>query len=322
MSRRNLGMVVLLLLVVPLALGIQSAWGKYPERKIKFICAWAAGGGSDVMARMLTRLVNPQLGGRVYVENITGASGLMGIREALDAPADGYTLMLLTTTNTIAPNVIKDYPSVELLEALCVAAEDPMILAVAIDSPLKTASDLVAKAKANPGKVTGATAGHGSPQHLANAAFAAATGTQISYVPYKGAAPALVAAAGKHVDFASAGISEAVTLKEANKIRALVSLSAKRTRLYPDTPTAKELGYDIVISRWMGVGVPRGLPPEVRTLLLATFKKAMETEEFKKYITQNGLEQFYGGPEEAKAWIKNQNDYFKKVSDRAGIQPE
>jgi tripartite-type tricarboxylate transporter receptor subunit TctC len=246
----------------------------------------------------------------------------MGMREALNAAPDGYTLMLLTTTNTIAPNVIKDYPSVELLEALSVAAEDPMILAVATDSPLKTAADLVAKAKAAPGKVTGATAGHGSPQHLANAAFAAATGTQISYVPYKGAAPALVAAAGKHVDFASAGISEAVTLKEANKIRALVSLSAKRTRLYPDTPTAKELGYDIVISRWMGVGVPKGLPPEVRTLLLETFKKAMETEEFKKFITQNGLEQFHGGPEEAKAWIKNQNDYFKKVADRAGIQPE
>ena len=274
------------------------------------------------MARMLTRLVNPQLGGRVYVENITGASGLMGMREALNAPPDGYTLMLLTTTNTIATNVIKDYPSVERLDALNVAAEDPMILAVATDSPLKTAADLVAKAKANPGKVTGATAGHGSPQHLANAAFAAATGTQISYVPYKGAAPALVAAAGKHVDFASAGISEAITLKEANKIRALVSLSAKRTRLYPDTPTGKELGYDIVISRWMGLGVPKGLPPEVRTLLIETFKKAMETEEFKKFITQNGLEQFQGGPEEAKAWIKNQNDYFKKVSDRAGIQPE
>jgi len=322
MKMRNLATMVLLLMVFPLSLGIQSAWGKYPERKIKFICAWAAGGGSDVMARTLTRLVNPQLGGRVYVENITGASGLMGMREALNAPPDGYTLMLLTTTNTIAPNVIKDYPSVEQLDALNVAAEDPMILAVAIDSPLKTAADLIAKAKANPGKVTGATAGHGSPQHLANAAFAAATGAEISYVPYKGAAPALVAAAGKHVDFASAGISEAVTLKEANKIRALVSLSAKRTRLYPDTPSAKELGYEIVISRWMGLGVPKGLPPEVRTLLIETFKKAMETEEFKKYITQNGLEQFHGGPEEAKAWIKNQNDYFKKVSDRAGIKPE
>jgi len=322
MGRKGLGVTVLMLLGISLLLGIQPAWGKYPERKIKFICAWAAGGGSDLMARMLTRLVNPDLGGRVYVENITGASGLMGIREALAAPPDGYTIMLLTTTNTIAPNVIKDYPSVELLEALNVAAEDPMIFAVAVDSPLKTVADLIAKAKANPGKVTGATAGHGSPQHLANAAFAAATGTEISYVPYKGAAPALVAAAGKHVDFASAGISEAVTLKEGNKIRALVSLSAKRTRLYPDTPTACELGYDIVISRWMGVGVPKGLPPDVKAILLAAFKKAMATEEFKKFVAQNGLEPFTGGQEEAKAWIKNQNDYFKKVAERAGIKPE
>jgi tripartite-type tricarboxylate transporter receptor subunit TctC len=274
------------------------------------------------MARTLTRLVNPDLGGRMYVENITGATGLMGMREALNAPPDGYTLMLLTTTNTIAPNIIKDYPSVELLDVLGVAAEDPMILAVAVDSPLKTAGDLIAKGKANPGKVTGATAGHGSPQHLANAAFAAATGTEFSYVPFKGAAPALVAAAGKHVDFASAGISEAITLKEANKIRALLSLSAKRTRLYPDTPTGKELGYDVVISRWMGIGAPKGLPPEIRNLLIETFKKAMETQEFKKYIDQSGQEQFHGGPEEARLWIKNQNESFKKISDRAGIKPE
>lgn len=322
MKTKILTVIVAVLILFPLILDTPAAWGKYPERKIKFICAWAAGGGSDIMARTLTRLVNQDLGGRMYVENITGATGLMGMREALNAPPDGYTLMLLTTTNTIAPNIIKDYPSVELLDVLGVAAEDPMILAVAVDSPLKTAADLIAKAKENPGKVTGATAGHGSPQHLANAAFAAATGVEFSYVPYKGAAPALVAAAGKHVDFASAGISEAITLKEANKIRALVSLSAKRTRLYPDTATAKELGYDVVISRWMGIGAPKGLSPEVRTLLIAAFKKAMESEEFKKFVVQSGQEQFQGGPEEARAWIKNQNENFKKVSDRAGIKPE
>jgi tripartite-type tricarboxylate transporter receptor subunit TctC len=316
------GVLASLVLLLVFTVGIGSAWAKYPERKIKFICAWAAGGGSDIMARTLTRLVNPHLGGRMYVENITGASGLMGIREALNATPDGYTIMLLTTTNTIAPTVIKDYPSVELLESLFVAAEDPMIIAVGTDSPLKSPADLIAQAKANPGKMTGATAGHGSPQHLAIAAFAAATGTQFSYVPYKGAAPALVAAAGKHVDFATAGISEAITLKEANKIKALVSLSEKRTRLYPDTPTAKELGYEVIISRWMGVGVPKGLPKEVRAILVETFKKAMETEEFKKFIVQNGLEQFHGGPDEARAWIKNQNDYFKKVAEKAGIQPE
>jgi tripartite-type tricarboxylate transporter receptor subunit TctC len=322
MKTKILAVIVAAFIILPMVWDTPSAWGKYPERKIKFICSWAAGGGSDIMARTLTRLVNPQLGGRVYVENITGATGLMGMREALNAPPDGYTLMLLTTTNTIAPNIIKDYPSVELLDVLGVAAEDPMILAVAVDSPLKTVADLIAKAKANPGKVTGATAGHGSPQHLANAAFAASTGTEFSYVPYKGAAPALVAAAGKHVDFASAGISEAITLKEANKIRALVSLSAKRTRLYPDTPTGKELGYDVVISRWMGIGAPKGLPAEIKNLLIETFKKAMETEEFKKYVAQSGQEQFHGGPEEARAWIKNQNENFKKVCERAGIKPE
>ncbi len=123
--------------------------------------------------------------------------------------------------------------------------------------------------------------------------------------------------------FATAGISEAVTLKEANKIKALVSLSEKRTRLYPETPTAKELGYEVIISRWMGVGVPKGLPKEVRTLLIETFQKGHGDRGIQEIsLSRMALEQFHGGPEEARAWIKNQNDYFKKVAEKAGIQPE
>ena len=320
MKKRMLTLFVLALIV---ALGVQSAWAaKYPERKIKLVCAWAAGGGSDIMARTLTRLVNQSLDGRMYVENITGATGLMGMREVLNAQPDGYTLMLLTTTNTIAPAVMKDYPTPDQLDPFNVAGEDPMIMVVGVDSPYKNAADFIAAAKANPGKLTVGTAGHGSPQHLAVAAFAAAAGIQLSYVPFKGAAPALVATVGRHVDMVAPGVSEAITLNEAKKIRALVSLSTKRLRHYPDAPTAKELGYDVVVSRWMGVAAPKGLPKDVKALLVDAFKKATDTEEFKKFNAQNGLEPFHGTPEEARTWIKNQADYFKKVADKAGIQPE
>ena len=246
----------------------------------------------------------------------------MGMREVLNAQPDGYTLMLLTTTNTIAPAVMKDYPTPDQLDPFCVAGEDPMIIVAGVDSPYKTAADFIAAAKARPGQLTVGTAGHGSPQHLAVAAFASAAGIQLSYVPFKGAAPALVAAVGRHVDVVSPGVSEAITLKEAKKIRAIVSLSTKRLRQYPDTPTAKELGYDVVVSRWMGVAAPKGLPRDVKTLLVDAFKKATDTEEFKKFNAQNGLEPFVGTPDEARVWIKNQADYFKKVADKAGIQPE
>lgn len=320
MKRRALIWLAAMLVV---ALGAQAAWAaKYPDRKIKLVCAWAAGGGSDIMARTLARLVNQSLDGRVYVENITGATGLMGMREALNAPPDGYTLMLLTTTNSIAPAVMKDYPTPDQLDPFMVAGEDPMIMVVGVDSPYKTVADFIAAAKASPGKLTVGTAGHGSPQHLAVAAFAAAAGITLSYVPFKGAAPALVATVGRHVDVVAPGVSEAITLNEAKKIRALVALSSKRLRHYPDAPTAKELGHDVVVSRWMGVAAPKGLPAEVKAQLVAAFQKAVETEEFKKFNAQNGLEPFHGTPDEARAWIKNQADYFKRVADKAGIKPE
>jgi len=320
MKRRLLSLFVLALIA---ALGAQSAWAaKYPERKIKLICAWAPGGGSDLMARTLARLVNQTLDGRVYVENITGATGLMGMREALNAPPDGYTLMLLTTTNSIAPAVMKDYPTPDQLDPFTVAGEDPMVMVVGLDSPFKTVADFIAAAKASPGKLTVATSGHGSPQHLAMAAFAAASGIEVSYVPFKGAAPALVATVGRHVDAVANGVSEMIAMNEAKKIRGLVAMSTKRQRQYPDVPTAKELGYDVVVSRWMGVAAPKGLPAEVKALLVDAFKKATDTEEFKKFNAQNGLEPFHGTAEEARAWIKNQAEYFKKVAERAGIKPE
>jgi len=322
MRKKMFGIFVWSLVLFFLFLGMNTAWAKYPERKIKLICAWAVGGGTDVMARTLTRYVNPYLEGRVYVENITGATGLIAMREILNAAPDGYTIKMLATTNTVAPHFIKDYPTVELLDPICITAEDPMILAVNPESRFKTPQELIAFAKANPGKLTCATAGHGTPNHLAGAALATAIGAQFSYVPYKGSAPALLAAAGKHVDFATSGGSEAIPLAEGKKVKPLISFSVQRSRLYPDAPTARELGYDIVISRWMGVGAPKGLPKEVKAILVEAFKKALENDEFKKFILQNGMDPVLASPEEAAIWLKKQNDYFRSVTTKAGIQPE
>jgi tripartite-type tricarboxylate transporter receptor subunit TctC len=213
----------LVFIILSLALGSNSAWSKYPERKIRIVCSWAAGGGTDVMARAFARFVNPYLDGKLYVENMTGAGGMIGLREGLKAEPDGYTLIMIATTNAVAPHVVKDFPPLDLFDPLCIAALDPMILAISPESRFKTTADLISFAKANPGKLTGGTAGYGSPNHLVLAAFAYAIGTEFSYVPYKGSAPALVAAAGRHVDFSSSGGAEATTLIQGKKIKALIS---------------------------------------------------------------------------------------------------
>ena len=157
--------------------------------------------------------------------------GIIGAVEGLKGAPDGYTLIMLATTNAIAPHVVKGHPPAEDFDPLCIAVIDPMILAVSPESPFKTAKDLIAYAKANPKKLSGGTSGAGGPNHLVLAAFATAIGSDFSYVPFKGSAPALLAAAGKHVDMSSAGGSEGLTLSQAKKIRVLISFSDKRSPL-------------------------------------------------------------------------------------------
>lgn len=320
--RKGMVKTVLIVLCLFIFSMIGNSWAKYPEQKIRVICAWAPGGGTDVMARTITRFANPLLDGKLYVENVTGGGGIIGLREGLKGSPDGYTLVMLATTNAIAPHVVKGFPSIDSFEVLCITAIDPMILAVSFDSPFKTAQDLIAYARANPGKLIGGTAGFGTPNHLVLAAFAAAIGSDFSYVPYKGSAPALLAAAGKHVSMASAGGAEALTLAQGNKIRVLISFSEVRSPIYPDAPTAKELGYNVIVSRFMGVGAPKGIPIEAKKILIEAFNKVMANEEFKKFIIQTGQIPVLVSGEEGDRWIKKQSDFFKTIAEKAGIKPE
>ncbi len=316
------GFIALMTLSLVIFLGSGLAWSKYPAQKVRIVCPFAAGGGTDVMARALAKYANQYLDGKLYVENVTGGGGLIGAREGLKGAPDGYTLTMLATTNAIAPHVVKGYPPVDLFDPLCIAAIDPMILAVSPESPFKTAKDLIAHAKANPGKLTAGTSGFGGPNHLVLAAFGTAIGSDFSYVPYKGSAPALVAAAGKHVDLCSAGGAEGLTLYQGKKIRVLISFSENRSPIYPDTPTAKEIGYPVVVSRFMGIAAVPAVPNEIRSALIEAFKKAAANEDFKKLIVSTGQIPVLVLDQDAKKWLKNQNDFFKTVADKAGIKPE
>jgi tripartite-type tricarboxylate transporter receptor subunit TctC len=322
MVKRIVFISLFILVGLPFVFGVDSIWAKYPEKKIRFVAAFAPGGGSDLVARTLAKYTNPYLDNRLYVENVTGAGGAIGFREGAKAPPDGYTLTMMVTGLTASPHVVKDFPSYDLFDPICIVAQDPMTLTVNMESRFKTVQDLISYAKANPEKASVSTAGVGSINHLAIGSFADAIGAQFNLVPYKGSNPALVAAIGGHVDVAVSGCSEAITLVEGKKLRPLVVLGMKRSRLYPDVPTARELGFDAVIYQWRGVGVPKGIPKEVEGVLVEAFRKAMEDEECKKFMDQVGLERIYLGPKEAGAWLKAQNDFFKSVAIKIGLQPK
>jgi len=302
--------------------GAHASWAKFPDRKIRFIVPMAPGGGADSLARMVTLHANDYLQNKMYVENVTGGGGAIGFREGAKAAPDGYTLTMLVTTITIAPHVTKGFPTVDLFDPICILATDPMMLTVHIESPYKTVAELIAYAKANPGKLSAGTSGQGSPGHLGMAAFADATGTQFTYVPFKGSAPALAAAAGKHIDVATSTCSEAIALVGGKKLRPLVVLNPDRSPLFPEVPTTKEIGLTLFLNYWRAMGVPKGTPSEVKAVLVEAFRKAMETEEVKKFLDQQGLNRVFLPPDQAGPWLRNQHEFFGKIAKKIGLEPQ
>lgn len=260
MDRRLFKILVFCLVAIWLISGADAGWAKFPDRKIRFIVPVSPGGGADTLARTVTRFANPYLQDKMYVENVTGGGAAIGFREGAKAAPDGYTLTMLVTTITIAPHATKGFPTVDLFDPICILATDPMMLTVHVDSPHKIISDLMAYAKANPGKLSVGTSGQGSPGHLGMAALADATGTQYTYVPFKGSAPVLAAAAGRHIDVGTSTCTEAIALVGGKKLRALVVLNQDRSQLFPEVPTSKEIGFEVFLNYWRGVGVPKGLP--------------------------------------------------------------
>lgn len=302
--------------------GAHVSWAKFPEKKIRLIVPVSAGGGADTLARMVTRHANDYLQNKMYVENVTGGGMAIGFREGAKAAPDGYTVTFLVTTLTTAPHVTKDYPTVDQYDHICILATDPMMLSVHVDSPYENISALLAYGKANPGKLSVGIPGHGSVGHLGMSFFGGATGTQYTYVPFKGSAPLLAAAAGKHVDVATSTCSEGIALVEGKKLRPLLVFNSERSRLYPEAPTTKEAGLEVFITYWRAIAVPKGTPSEVKGVLVEAFRKAMQKEEIKKFLDQQGLNRVFLPPDQAGPWLKKQHEFFGKIAKKIGLEPQ
>ncbi len=299
-----------------------AVWAEYPEKKIRLVVCFPPGGGTDVTARTLAHYVNPFLGDRVYVENVPGAGGAIGMREVAKAPADGYTLLIFTTSSVIGPNIQKDYPTYDLFDPICIVMQDPQVMTVKADSPFKTLADLISYAKLHPGEVTVTTAGVGAVDHLTIEAFMAATGAKFTLVPNKGTAQSITAVLGGHVQVGMSGFSETFSLIEGNKLRPLVHFSDKRSVYFPNVPTAKELGYNVRVVLFRGVVARKGTPEGSKRVLDAAFRKGTENIEFKKALEKERMEPIYIGPNEGVTWVKETADFYKGVAAQVGLKPE
>lgn len=253
----------------------------YPERPITFICPWPAGGTADQSMRALCQVASRVLGQAIAVENKVGASGMIGTKAMASAKPDGYTIGQIPISvtrfsqlGTLQLDPLKD------LTYLARTSGQTFGIAAPANSRFKSLAELVAFAKANPGKVTYAHAGVGGATHVGMEEFAMAAGIQFNHVPYKGGADALQAVLGGHVDLLADSSSWAPHV-EAGKLKLLATWGEQRTARFKDVPTLKELGYNVVVDAPNGIGAPKGLDPAVAKKLRDAFRVAVASPEFK-----------------------------------------
>jgi len=252
----------------------------YPERPITFICPWPAGGTADVTMRALCVAAAKPLGQTIVVENKTGASGMLGLKAMAAAKPDGYTVgqIPISVTRFSQLGTVQLDPLKDLTYIARVSGQT-FGIAVPSSSPWKTVKDLVADAKAKPGKLTYASAGIGGATHVGMEEFLMVAGAQMNHIPFKGGSEALQALLGGHVDALIDSSSWAPHV-QSGKLRLLATLGAKRTNDFKDVPTLKEAGYDVVVDAPNGIGAPKGLDPAVAARLREAFKVAAASPEF------------------------------------------
>lgn len=295
----------------------------FPDKPIKLVVASAAGGASDIVARMMADRLTQSLGQPVVVEPKPGANGNIAAEIVAKSPADGYTLMMGTIgVMAINPSMyknvrfdpLKDYTPVARLVSFS------NMLVVNPSLPVNTVKELVDYAKANPGRLRYGSPGAGGSPHMAMVVFGQMTGTDLVHVPYKGAAPALNDLMGGHIDFAFSDPLLTLPQVRAGKVRALAVSGNTRLASAPEIPTVAEAGVPgYSVSGWLGIVAPAGTPPDRVAKLNAAFNQALAVPEVHAKLVEQGSAVIPGTPEDFGALIRGEYYRWSKVVDQAKL---
>ena len=237
----------------------------YPARPVRIIVGFAPGGASDITARLMAQWLTDQLGQQFIVENRPGAGTNIGTEAVINAAPDGYTLLLVSVANTVNATLYEKLNFDFLHDIVPVAGlvRGPLVMDLALSVPAKTVPEFIAYARANPGKINMASAGNGTPSHMAGELFKLSTGLDLVHVPYRGAAPALTDVLAGQVQLLFDNLPTSLEHIRAGKVRALAVTTAERSPAVPDLPTVAEFVPGYEVSSWFGIGAPRGTPAAV-----------------------------------------------------------
>ncbi|MBS74932.1 MULTISPECIES: Bug family tripartite tricarboxylate transporter substrate binding protein [unclassified Variovorax] len=310
-SRRG-ALLALLAAALPLPASAQA--DSFPTRPIKLVAGFTPGGATDITARLLANQMGRILGQPVVVENKPGASGNIGAEFVARAPADGYTIMYTTSTvHGINPNLFArlPYDPVKDFAPIMRVGKTTMVLIANNDFPAKTVGELIAQARARPGRVAYASAGPGSTFHLTTALFAHRAQVELLHVPYKGSGPALSNLMSGDVQVMFDNISSSQSLIRAGKVRPIAVAATARSAVLPEVPTIAESGLPgFGIYSWGGLVAPAHTPREVIRRLNEAANKALQTEEVRQAMRDNASEPQGGTPEEFAAFIRSEMAFW------------
>jgi tripartite-type tricarboxylate transporter receptor subunit TctC len=301
------------------------AWAQaYPSRPVRIVVGFAPGGPADIIARLISQWLSERLGQQFIVENRPGAGSNIGTEAVVRAPADGYTLLLITSTNAINTtlyaklnfNFIRDIePVASLLRTIYVMAVHPSV-------PAKTVPEFIDYAKANPGKINMASGGIGSAPHIYGELFKTMTGFDLVQVHYRGTGPAFVDLLAGQVQIMFVNTAASIEYIRAGRLRALAVTTATRSEALPDIPTVSEFVPGYEASGWQGIGAPRNTPTEVIDKLNREINTALADLKIKEQLADLGAIVFANTPADFGKLIAEETEKWGKVIKFAGIKPQ
>jgi len=317
-----------ILAVAAITVGSTPCWaqrGGYPERPVRVVVPFPAGGAIDIIARHTTQDLSKALETQLLVDNRSGAGGALGTELAARAAPDGYTLLVSSTSPmAINPHINKvGYDPLTSFSAVGMIASSPQMLVVPPALPVRSVKEFVALARSKPGALTFASSGVGTIIHVTAEMFAQQAGVRLLHVPYKGAAPAVVDTVTGQVTMLFAAYSSVAAQVKAGKLRALALTSPKRMAIAPELPTVAESGLPgFESTQWWAISGPAGMPAAVVGRLNTELNRVLRSDDMRKRLAAEGSEPAPGTPAELNAYVKADFEKWGQVIRRVGIKPE
>jgi tripartite-type tricarboxylate transporter receptor subunit TctC len=304
--------------------GAARAADPYPTRPVHWIVPFPPGGATDVVARIMAQWLSEHLGQQVVIENRGGAGGNIATQSVVNAAPDGYTFLFVPTSSAINATLYESLPYNFLKDIAPVAGlvRAPNVMEVSLAVPAKTVAEFIALAKANPRKINMASPGVGTAVHLSGELFMLMAGVQLTHVPYRGGAPALVDLMGGQVQVMFDVLPGSLAHIRAGEVRALAVTTRARSDVLPDVPTVADTVAGYEASTWFGVGAPRGTPPEIIAKLNGAIEAALQDPKIKARYDSLGSTPLLCSPEQFRAHIARETDKWAKVIKFAGIEQQ